>query len=267
MIIYAEYEPSKYQDKKENNRLNVYPDFDDIIRYTDFFGMPMPGQYAHDIDEYDNEDEKIYTFPSPKYVAQEVSNKNSTQKKQETSTNTTLDRSSLQQQPDKTRVYTPPTLKPKAKKESTQQSATTTTSNTQAYQLRQRFIAAAQGWLGAPYLYSGKSRRGVDCSNYVSLVAKEIGINFPGGSIIQWDKLRKEGKTFFNSSYLEPGDLIYFKGTQRDRKSYLPSHVAIYVGNGKMINAAGGNRKGSVRYDNLNSSYWQSHLLGYAKLI
>ena len=54
---------------------------------------------------------------------------------------------------------------------------------------------------------------------------------------------------------LRKGDLVFF----HTYASY-PSHVGIYLGDGKMIHASSG--KGEVTVSDLNSDYYRSRYLG-----
>jgi cell wall-associated NlpC family hydrolase len=110
---------------------------------------------------------------------------------------------------------------------------------------------AAQ-YLGTPYRFGGegKGADGIDCSSFVQKVFREHQINLPrtareqsmvGSEVAQGD-LRK-------------GDLVFF----HTYASY-PSHVGIYLGDGKMIHASSG--KGEVTVSDLNSPYYQSRFMG-----
>ena len=108
---------------------------------------------------------------------------------------------------------------------------------------------AAQ-YLGTPYRFGGESADGIDCSSFVQKVFREHQIDLPrtareqsqmGSEVAQGD-LRK-------------GDLVFF----HTYASY-PSHVGIYLGDGKMIHASSG--KGEVTVSSINSDYYRSRYLG-----
>jgi cell wall-associated NlpC family hydrolase len=42
---------------------------------------------------------------------------------------------------------------------------------------RRHVIAEARTWLGVPFLHQGRSRRGIDCSGLVIVVARELGLS------------------------------------------------------------------------------------------
>lgn len=88
----------------------------------------------------------------------------------------------------------------------------------------QALAQAAEKYLGVPYAWGGATSRGMDCSGLVVLAFKDAyGVNAPRTTYTQevWKQLQKVG-----SSDLTAGDLVFW-----------PGHVAIYVGNGRVIHA------------------------------
>lgn len=87
-----------------------------------------------------------------------------------------------------------------------------------------RVVAYARHFLGTPYSYGGSSpRTGFDCSGLVRFVYGHFGIVLPHSS---WGDLthgRRVGR-----GLLRAGDLVFFYGA---------SHVGIYVGGGRFIDA------------------------------
>jgi cell wall-associated NlpC family hydrolase len=99
---------------------------------------------------------------------------------------------------------------------------------------RQAFLASRPGkvinlamkYLGVPYVWGGASPSGFDCSGLVQYVYGKVGISLPHSSRMQYNC----GKPVSRSD-LKPGDLLFY---------YTPiQHVAIYLGNGRIINATG----------------------------
>ena len=62
-----------------------------------------------------------------------------------------------------------------------------------------------------------------------------------------------------HSAQAKAGDLVFFHSTY-NAGTYV-THVAIYVGNNQMYHA--GN---PIGYADLNSSYWQQHLIGAGRV-
>ncbi len=85
-------------------------------------------------------------------------------------------------------------------------------------------VRAAQTMLGKPYKWGAEGPGSFDCSGLTSWAFKTAGITLPRSSSQQ----ARVGAPVSRSE-LRPGDLLFF---------YQPvSHVGIYVGDGKMINA------------------------------
>lgn len=117
-------------------------------------------------------------------------------------------------------------------------------------------IAEAEKYLGYPYVWGGSSpSTSFDCSGFVCWVINKSGVGSVG---------RTTATGLFNScSHIppdeaQPGDLIFFQGTYDTSGA---SHVGIYVGNGMMIHCGS-----PIQYTSINTSYWQSHFLGYGRL-
>lgn len=78
-------------------------------------------------------------------------------------------------------------------------------------------------FVGNPYVYGGSSlTNGTDCSGFTMSVYKKFGISLPHSSSAQ----RSYGKGVSYSD-AKPGDIICYSG-----------HVAIYIGNGKIVHAS-----------------------------
>jgi cell wall-associated NlpC family hydrolase len=93
----------------------------------------------------------------------------------------------------------------------------------------------ARSYLAIPYRYGAQSRKSTDCSGFVQQVFREFDIKLPRTAREQY----KVGQKIDRSS-LSSGDLLFFR--TRARKKY-PTHVGIYLGNGKMIHASSRQRK------------------------
>lgn len=100
-----------------------------------------------------------------------------------------------------------------------------------------------------PYVWGGNSlTKGVDCSGLVQQVYKQLGIDLPGTSYEQ----AKNGKVVSMGSLL-PGDLVFYNTGGADPNGIGSlSHVAIYIGNGQVIDAPG--RGKTVRITSINNS-------------
>lgn len=107
-----------------------------------------------------------------------------------------------------------------------------------------RLLAAAERYIGRPYRYGGTSPTlGFDCSGFVQFVFGQQGVELPRTARQQALVGRPAS---FGPAALRPGDLMFFAGKGRGI-----DHVAIYVGQGRIIHASAGS--GRVRYDNLDT--------------
>jgi cell wall-associated NlpC family hydrolase len=84
------------------------------------------------------------------------------------------------------------------------------------------FVAVAERFVGAPYLWGGKSSMGLDCSGLVQVALTACGIPCPRDSDMQEKALGKAA----NLAGLQSGDIIFWKG-----------HVAIARGRNSLIHA------------------------------
>jgi len=81
----------------------------------------------------------------------------------------------------------------------------------------------ASQYLGVPYVFGGESTSGFDCSGLVAYVYAQFGIRLPHSSALQGSI----GTKIARSAAL-PGDVVVMDGG---------SHVGIYIGGGRMIDA------------------------------
>jgi cell wall-associated NlpC family hydrolase len=84
-------------------------------------------------------------------------------------------------------------------------------------------VAFAYAQLGKPYVYGATGPDDYDCSGLVQAAWASAGVSIPRTTYEQWAAL-----PHIPQSDLQPGDLILYNGE---------SHVAIYVGDGEIIDA------------------------------
>lgn len=111
---------------------------------------------------------------------------------------------------------------------------------------RQEVVMTALGLMGSPYRYGGNSpATGFDCSGLVNYVfGMAAGTPLPRTSGAQAVSSRR-----ISRRELREGDLVFFNTSGRAN-----SHVGIYVGDGRFVNAPSSG--GRVRIDTLDNPYF-----------
>ena len=104
--------------------------------------------------------------------------------------------------------------------------ATTTSADGQAV------VDEAKKYLGLPYIWGGTDpSKGLDCSGLVQVVYQHLGYDLPRISADQ----ARSGRPVASLAEAQPGDILAWDNSSRNNGA---DHVAIYIGDGKMIEAA-----------------------------
>jgi cell wall-associated NlpC family hydrolase len=90
----------------------------------------------------------------------------------------------------------------------------------------QRAVEYALSQVGDPYSFSANPPDSWDCSKLTSAAWAQSGVGLTPLSYTQWDQTQR-----VPVSEIQPGDLVFYFGSGAH-------HVAIYVGNGKMVSAS-----------------------------
>jgi cell wall-associated NlpC family hydrolase len=103
---------------------------------------------------------------------------------------------------------------------------------------RASLVKYAKQFVGNPYVWGGTSlTKGADCSGFTLSVYAHYGISLPHSSSAQSGYGKK-----IKASNAQPGDLFFYGSG----KSI--NHVAIYIGNGKIVHAA--NSRDGIKISN-----------------
>ncbi len=98
-------------------------------------------------------------------------------------------------------------------------------------------ITAAYKLMGIPYLWGGTSSKAMDCSGFTKTVYFMQGILLPRDAS-QQVKVGKPIPIDKKFSKLKRGDLLFFGSKRKDGTDRI-THVAIYLGDGKIIHETG----------------------------
>jgi cell wall-associated NlpC family hydrolase len=122
-------------------------------------------------------------------------------------------------------------------------------------------VQRAQTLLGTPYVLGGlrghpnNPSQGLDCSEFTGWA---LGLD-PSlwHAQTQYDKSQH-----LTQQQAQAGDLVFFTATDPSNPNEYVTHVGLYLGNGRFINA----QDGGVMNADLSNPYWQQHLAGFGRL-
>ncbi|MDO5521897.1 MAG: SH3 domain-containing C40 family peptidase [bacterium] len=105
--------------------------------------------------------------------------------------------------------------------------------------IRSKMVSYAKKFLGGKYVYGGTSlTSGIDCSAFMMRIYEHFGY-----SITRTSRSQAEAGTAIKLAKVKPGDLVFY-----DRNGTI-NHVAMYIGNGKIIHAS--NPRSGIKISNM----------------
>lgn len=104
------------------------------------------------------------------------------------------------------------------------------------------------GWLGTPYSYGSGSKKGTDCSGFVTSIYREVyGVDLSRSSRSMFDDV-----TRIRKDSIRTGDLVFFR---RSPKQPI-FHVGIYLKDNKFVHSA---TSGGVMISSLQEPYYRNY--------
>lgn len=124
------------------------------------------------------------------------------------------------------------------------------------YNENKELIETVTDWLGTPYRSGSASKKGTDCSGFVTRIYKEVyGIDLSRSSRSMFHDVKRISK-----SEVKAGDLVFFR-----RGPGQPIyHVGIYLKKGKFIHSA---TNGGVIISSLKEHYYQRNFYAAGRVI
>lgn len=111
-----------------------------------------------------------------------------------------------------------------------------------------QFAETVARWIGTPYRYGRSSRKGTDCSGFVTSIYREVyGVKLSRSSHSMFRDVQR-----INREEMQTGDLVFFR---RSPKQPI-FHVGIYLKNNKFIHSAS---NGGVMVSSLKEPFYRNH--------
>ncbi|MEO6882612.1 MAG: NlpC/P60 family protein [Bacteroidia bacterium] len=109
-------------------------------------------------------------------------------------------------------------------------------------------------WLGTRYKYAGRTKKGIDCSDFACMIYREVYCDTIGGNAPRLFTI----STPIKKEELQEGDLIFFK-----IKNNRISHVGVYLGNDKFAHAS---LHAGVIISDLNETYYKKRFFSGGRI-
>jgi cell wall-associated NlpC family hydrolase len=154
-------------------------------------------------------------------------------------------------------------VKPETKDISQKKKGNSTTIDSIIYTTRaDSIIAFAKKYLGVKYCYGGtNAKSGFDCAGFVSFVYGHFRIRLPRTADAQ-ELLGKAVKR----KEAQPGDLIFFRGSNKRNKAVGHSGIVVENADGKLkfISAT---VSAGIHIDDLDEAYWKDRFVSIRRIL
>ena len=100
---------------------------------------------------------------------------------------------------------------------------------------RENLIATAKRLLGTPYMWGGASVKHFDCSGFTQFVYRQCGIVLPRNAR---EQIHTGEEIPYDFDKMLPGDLIFYGTPATKNKPMVVAHVAMYMGEKKIIHSS-----------------------------
>lgn len=111
-----------------------------------------------------------------------------------------------------------------------------------------QIVSLSKQFLGLPYTWGGRSSFGYDCSGFVQMLYRQMGLLLPRDAK---DQVKWEGFVPVEINNMSPGDLIFF-GLNEDKIR----HVGMYIGSEQFIHATVAENAPYIHISNLSDPCW-----------
>lgn len=108
-------------------------------------------------------------------------------------------------------------------------------------------------WWHTPYQYGGKTKNGIDCSNYVFKLLNDCADNYATSRQLA------DLTEYVDREELKEGDLVFF-----NMKGYGISHVGVYLQDGKFTHSSSSQ---GVTISSLNDAYWDKRYCRAGRIV
>ena len=126
----------------------------------------------------------------------------------------------------------------------------------------EKLVATARRFLGTPYMWGGASVKHFDCSGLVQFVYRQCGVVLLRNAR---EQIHTGEEIPYDFDKMQPGDLLYYGTPASPGKRMVVAHVAMYIGDKKIIHSSQ-----VVRINSLvpgTDDYYDRELLGVRRML